>query len=271
MREPLVSIIIPSYNEEKYIQKCLDSLLNQTYKKREIILVDDGSNDRTLEIAKKFPLVLLSQKHKGPGLARNYGASKAKGEILVFADSDMIYEKDYIKRLIAPILKGSTVGTFNKELIANKNNIWSRCWSINSDLKPGERDLGNDKELNIFRAIKKDLFDKISGFNPNFGYYDDRSLSEKLCKKALLAKGAISYHFNPESLSEVFFSSRWIGRGGEFNKSFSNFFRFSILNSIRNSTKKVSKGAPFYFLVFKIVYDFGVFNGVFLSKGKKEK
>src|SRR3990167_8391560 len=124
-----VSTIIPAYNEENDIGNCLKSLQAQSYKNNEIIVVDDGSSDDTVNIARKFKTKVLTQSHKGPGSARNLGASVAKGRLLVFVDADMTFNKDFIRDLTKPIREGKTIGTFSKnEMNANKGNIWSRCW-----------------------------------------------------------------------------------------------------------------------------------------------
>ena len=79
-KNPLLSVIIPTYNEEKDIGECISTLLKQSYKKIEIIIVDDGSSDNTLNLVKKFRQVkILIQNHQGPGKARNLGARKSKG------------------------------------------------------------------------------------------------------------------------------------------------------------------------------------------------
>ncbi len=272
MKNVLVSIVIPAYNEERYIGKSLESLLSQTYKNVEIIVVDDSSGDKTVEIANKFKVIVLSQEHKGAGAARNLGAKKAKGEILIFPDADMRYNSDYVNKLISPIIKKEAVGTFNKERVANSDNIWARCWSINSDFYSGEREPKNlPNKLPIFRAILKSEFDRAGGFDESVGYTDDNSLSKKLKALALLAPGAIAYHFNPESLFEVFYSARWIGRGTAFSPNLINFLRFSPLNSVRIAIRKMMKGAPMKFLIFKLAYDAGSFMGIFLSFGKTAK
>src|SRR3989344_3252213 len=130
-----LSIIIPVYNEELCIENCLKSLDKQTYNNREIMVIDDGSTDKTLEILKKYQVLILHQKHKGPGSARNLGASKAKGEILVFVDADMTFEKNFLDELTKPIEDGKTIGTFSKnEFVSNKENIWSICWNINRNV-----------------------------------------------------------------------------------------------------------------------------------------
>ena len=93
----LVSIVVPIYNVEKYLSKCIDSLISQTYKNLEIILVNDGSTDQSGEIAQQYAkqdsrIRYIVQKNKGLGGARNTGLEYAKGNYILFIDSD-----DYIR------------------------------------------------------------------------------------------------------------------------------------------------------------------------------
>ena len=96
---PRVSIIIPVYNNEKYLSACLDSLINQTLYEIEIICIDDGSTDNSLYILNKYAeidkrIIILKQKNKGAGFARNYAMNVAKGEYLSFLDSNDFFEKN---------------------------------------------------------------------------------------------------------------------------------------------------------------------------------
>lgn len=90
MEIPRFSILIPVYNRERYIKESIDSIFLQTYKNFEIIAIDDGSQDRTLEVMQSYGarIISLSQKNQGPEFARDLGASHAIGEYLVFLDSD---------------------------------------------------------------------------------------------------------------------------------------------------------------------------------------
>lgn len=93
----LLSVIVPIYNVEKFLPKCLDSILNQTYKNLEIILVDDGSTDCSAEICDEYEkkdsrIKLLHQENRGVGIARNVGLDYANGKYITFVDSD-----DYIR------------------------------------------------------------------------------------------------------------------------------------------------------------------------------
>ena len=96
MQQPRVSIVIPVYNAEKYLDRCIESAVNQTYKETEIILVDDGSTDSSFDVCTKWAgkdscIKVIHKTNEGAGLARNAGLDIATGEYLLFVDSD-----DYI-------------------------------------------------------------------------------------------------------------------------------------------------------------------------------
>ncbi len=93
---PKISVIIPVYNAEKYLKECLDSVINQTLKDIEIICINDGSNDNSLQILNKYAIKdsrikVISRKNKGVAKARNIGIKKASGTFVCFMDSDDIY------------------------------------------------------------------------------------------------------------------------------------------------------------------------------------
>ena len=100
MPQPLVSIIIPVYNAEKYIEETINSAINQTWPNKEIIIVDDGSKDASLLTAQKFSsnnIKIISQKNQGASVARNTGLNQAKGEYIQFLDADDILTPDKIE------------------------------------------------------------------------------------------------------------------------------------------------------------------------------
>ena len=96
---PKFSIVIPVYNVENYIGKCLESIKKQTFKDYEIIVVDDGSDDNSMKIVKKYDTKIINSSHVGVSEARNIGAKQAKGEYLIFLDSDDYWDKDLLKEL----------------------------------------------------------------------------------------------------------------------------------------------------------------------------
>lgn len=100
-----VSIITPVYNCEKYIVRCIESLLKQTYMNIEIIMVDDGSKDKSAQIIKEYAKITdkikyLYQNNSGPGVARNKAIKEANGKYIMFVDADDYIEKDYVKSMV---------------------------------------------------------------------------------------------------------------------------------------------------------------------------
>ena len=276
-----LSVIIPTYNEESVIADCLKSLEGQTHGDFEVLVIDDGSSDKTLEAVKKAGSKRLKgifkQNHKGPGAARNLGAKRAEGEVLVFVDADMTFDRDFLRKLVEPIEKGRTKGTFSKsEFVSNWENVWARCWNINEGWEEKRRHPRNYPDTQpVFRAILKSEFDRVGGFVPG-GYTDDWSLSKKLGYEAEVAEGAVFYHKNPGSLPEIFSHARWVGKRpyklGMFG-AFIALVRASFPVSVLvGSIKSVVHKEPAY-PVFKIVYDLGIFVGIleFIFLGKQAK
>ena len=108
--DSLVSIIIPVYNCEKYIEKCLESVKNQTYSNIEVIIVNDGSIDNTLNICNKFTkedkrFKVVNQENHGVSYSRNVGIKKAKGKYIQFTDADDWLDKNMIKEMVFKIEK----------------------------------------------------------------------------------------------------------------------------------------------------------------------
>ena len=108
MEEPIVSVIIPVYNAEKFLKQCLNSVISQTLKEIEIICVDDGSTDNTNAILKAFSekdqrITVIHQQNAGAGAARNNGLRRAKGKYLSFLDADDFFEKTMLERAVSKI------------------------------------------------------------------------------------------------------------------------------------------------------------------------
>lgn len=111
---PLVSVVVPVYNVEKYLSVCVDSLLRQQYKNIEIFLIDDGSTDSSGEICDKYSskyqnVKVFHKNNSGLGYTRNYGLKRISGEYVTFVDSDDYVENDLIQKLIEPVLLNHSV------------------------------------------------------------------------------------------------------------------------------------------------------------------
>lgn len=260
-----ISVIIPVYNEEKTIKDALTSLNLQTRKPAEIIVVDDGSTDDSKFKVQKF--ILLNQQHKGPGSARNLGAKHATGDIFVFVDADMTFAPDFLENVVKPIEEGRTMGTFTKdERVSNWDNVWARCWNWNEGWPPKKR-IPDDypDEGPVFRAILRSTFEKVGGFDEDIGYTDDWSISRKLGVKASAVFDATMYHTNPNTLSDIWTSARWIGRNEFLRRKLTSLIRYSLPASLLIGCIKSVRYREPAFLFFKIIYDSAVWLSVLQS------
>ena len=104
MKEPLISVIIPIYNMEFYLERCVDSVLNNTYQNLEVICVDDGSTDHSMEILRRYEaadprIVVIAKENGGVSSARNAGLDRMTGEYVTFIDSDDFVHPQYVELL----------------------------------------------------------------------------------------------------------------------------------------------------------------------------
>jgi len=144
---PKFSIIIPVYNVEKYIKRCLDSVFNQTYKDFEVIVVNDGCTDKSMDIVEKYDVTIKKIKHSSVSEARNVGVKSAKGEYLMFLDSDDYWDKDLLKNI-------------SKSLNNNPDLVRFQVRTVVED------GLKQDYKEEIFNNITgEEAFEKISKFH----------------------------------------------------------------------------------------------------------
>lgn len=184
-----VSVIVPVYNVEKFLPKCLDSLVNQTFKEYEIIIVNDGSPDNSQDIInlykEKHPKLIRSFIKKNGGLsdARNYGIDKARGEYIMFIDSDDYVTSDIVEKLYNCIEKEQS-----DIAVCNFIRINSKGKEIkNYNYNPGTVNILNNKQI-LFnqptacnKIYKRELFKDLR-FDKG-KYYEDLRLINKLYLK----------------------------------------------------------------------------------------
>jgi len=207
-----ISIIIPAYNEEKNLPKIIRSLRNENSKEVEIIVVDNNSTDNTLKVAKKLADKVYQCKEQGITYARNYGAKKARNNIIAFLDADSTIYPDWINQINETFAKNKNLSVvsgigiyenknFLKRLVLNAfsyiifyYNTLSTFW-------------GNPALIANNFAIKKNVFDKVGGFE-HF-VVEDYYLTLKL--KKLNAKSKMNRKMKVE------YSSRRIEKNGLFS------------------------------------------------------
>src|SRR5690349_17720342 len=95
----MISVVIPAYNEEDYIENCLKSLMRQEVMPDEIIVVNNNSTDRTEEIVKKYPVIVITENKKGTIAPRKRGFGMAKGNIIVRTDGDTGFPTNWVKKI----------------------------------------------------------------------------------------------------------------------------------------------------------------------------
>jgi len=109
-----LSVVIPVYNEEKYIEKCLNSLKNQVEKPDEVIIIDNNCTDKTINIVKKYknklPIKIIQEKQQGTVFARNKGFNEAKNDIIARCDADSVLPPNWIKKIKEDFLKNKVDG-----------------------------------------------------------------------------------------------------------------------------------------------------------------
>ena len=135
-----VSIHIPAFNSERTIDLCIQAILNQSIAFDEIIIINDNSKDKTSDIIKKYPNIILINNNKNMGLSynRNKAISISKNNIIASVDSDVILDKFWLESLIGHLNKENILmcgGNMKEKLITNKYNLWrakyySQNWGI---------------------------------------------------------------------------------------------------------------------------------------------
>ncbi len=227
---PKISVIVPAINEEKYIMNLFQGLSDQTFKDFEVIVVDGGSKDRTVEIAKKNNAKVIMEKKKGIGIARNTGAAKSRGSILVFLDADTKPSRNLLK-------------TYN-EVFEKDEDIVAATGPIYPLEKTNKRILLGYKIVSIFFvklsimlgvpsvvgsnfSARRSPFMKIHGFNPKLLTYEDWDLSIRIRNL-----GRIVYDNNASVQTSVRRVAAW-GIFGYFRYHFGNMLRYYFLKKTK--------------------------------------
>ena len=190
---PKVSVIIPVYNVENYLRECLDSIVNQTLKDIEIILVDDGSTDSSLSICNEYAqkdnrITVLTQQNKGAGAARNKGLERATGDYLSILDSDDYFDLEMLeKQYNNAVNENLDISICRSQELNNiTNETESTNWTIKQNYLP------NKKVFNVY-DMPKYIFNFAVGWS-----------WDKLIKKQLVEKNKLRFQ-NLTSTNDMYF------------------------------------------------------------------
>lgn len=216
MEKELISVIIPIYNVEQYLPECIESVLRQTYKNLEVILIDDGSGDRSGMICDEYAMkddriVVIHQENQGISKVRNKGVEESKGEYLFWVDSD-----DYVDKTIIETLYQNLIQHEADMSICNYTQGSERAYSFENGAEKVEI-FGCEKGLELIyeshhysfimalswaKLIKKSLYKDLK--YPNGKIFEDIYMSHKLisrCDKIVYTNQVMYYYYQwPESI-----------------------------------------------------------------------
>lgn len=227
-----VSVLIPVYNAVATLEKCLDSVCGQTYKELEILLINDGSKDNSLEICQRYAqqdprIVLHTQQNAGPSAARNKALDMATGDYLVFVDSDDYIEPDMVARMVDTAEKNAVdmvicsfleenEGAVQRHVFSHRGGYYDQdaCHNVALDL------IDNNSKTRIppyswIRMIRRDTFEKLDlRFDPKVKRSEDYLLWTQVhfqIKSMYLMADACLYHYvnNAGSITNTYLPGYW--------------------------------------------------------------
>jgi glycosyltransferase involved in cell wall biosynthesis len=165
---PLVSIIIPCYNYGRYVGQAIESALAQTYRPKEIIVVNDGSTDNTIEVVTQYPVTLINQSNQGPAQAFNTGIHASQGDFVIILSADDLLHPLFLERTVPVLLTrleiafvythGLTFGEDRAIVLAQGHTLGVLKW-------------GNT--LIATNLMRKSVYEAIGGFDAQLGYSED--------------------------------------------------------------------------------------------------
>jgi len=205
----LVSVVIPTLNSEKTIEKCLISVKNQTYPSIEIIVVDGGSNDKTSEIASKYCDKFFDAKIKSRTYQTNFGAEKSRGKYIYRLDSDIVLSNTMVDECVRKCENE------NYDAIAT---YWGPDPSISfwSKIRKFEKDCYKyDPNRNVSRFYKKSIFNAVGGYNENLVYGEDYDIQNRIKNHNYTTSFSESEGIHlgePTSLKEIILEQYYYGK-----------------------------------------------------------
>ena len=205
---PKFSVIVPAFNAELILPACLEALCRQSMPEQnyEIIVVNDGSTDNTSKIAEQFDVKAIYQTNRGPAAARNKGVGEARGDIILFTDSDCIPDRGWIQEMTLPFENPEVVGvkgaykTHQTRLAARFSQAE---FEDRYDLLQQQTSI--DMIDTYSAAFRKDIFQKTGGFDERFpvANNEDTDFSYRLATaghKLVFNRDAFVYHTHPDTL-----------------------------------------------------------------------
>lgn len=232
---PKVSVVICAYNAERTMDSCLASLKELNYPNYEVIVVNDGSGDRTLEITQRYDNVrLISQENKGLSVARNVGIAAATGEIVAFTDSDCTVDPDWLTYLVAKFLDSGLAAVGGPNLSPPEESLVPTCVAVSPGV-PTHVLLSDQVAEHIAgcnMAFRREVLQEINCFNPLFrAAGDDVDICWRLQDKGYtigFTPTAIVWHFRRNTVAAYLKQQQGYGKA-EALIYFKHPSRFNLL------------------------------------------
>lgn len=209
-----VSVIIPARNEEKMIEQCLKSVRELKYPEDrfEVIVVDNGSTDRTTEIAREYGASVIVQSEGTISMLRNLGVKKAKGDIIAFIDADCIADNLWLSK-VPEYFKNDEIGAVGSYPAIPANATWvQKTWYLLKDIKP---DIYNAEWLPSMNLIvKRKVFEEMQGFDETLITCEDVDLCYRISGKyKIISDKAIKvvHMGEADTIGAFFVKERWRG------------------------------------------------------------
>ncbi len=175
MKKPSLSIVIPAKNEEKCLPRLLESIKAQSYKDYEVIVVDDGSKDKTSEIAKSFGCRVIRVIRSGPGNTRNRGAKLSRGNMLLFLDADSMLPAFFLKNCVTEI-RERKLSSGTVSIVPLSNKLVDRLFYLFYNSWQKAVQYFDPHAVGVCIFINKNLFDKLNGFDLGVTFAEDHDL-----------------------------------------------------------------------------------------------
>ena len=218
--QPMFSIIIPAYNNEKYVGKCIESVLSQTFTDFELIIVNDGSTDRTYEVIEKYALQdsrirVIDKKNGGVSSARNIALDKAIGKYILFLDSDDWYESCYCYDLSKILSHNKADIVFATQFIWEEKDV-VEIGKISITYPDSIIDMLNNISPYSFAmtCVRRSFWREDLRFNEKLHYYEDGEMLIRLLREKphILFYEKPSFHFRPGSTTHSKFTKKTLSQ-----------------------------------------------------------
>lgn len=266
---PKVSVVVCAYNAERTMAACLASLEKLNYPNYEVIVVNDGSSDRTREISEQFDYVrLINQENKGLSAARNVGIEASTGEIVAFTDSDCVADPDWLTYLVGTFLRTGRSAVGGPNFPPPEDNLVPSAVAV-SPGGPTHVLLSDEVAEHIpgcNMAFKKKVLQEINGFDPVFrAAGDDVDLCWRLQNAGYqigFSPAAVVWHFRRNTVRAYLNQQRGYGKA-EAQLYFKHPYRFNLLGQSRWLGRIYGDLSSFFLSSRPVIYSGAFGRGLF--------